>query len=61
MQNCRRKAPDKIVSTDGWAHGRPDGQQWRFQYTPLHFVLGGIKKKKKKLTARGPASTMSPG
>ena len=23
--------------------GRTDRQPWRFQYTPLHFVLGGIK------------------
>ena len=22
MQNCRRKAPDKIVSTEGWTDGQ---------------------------------------
>ena len=23
-------------------NGQTDGQPWRFQYTPLHFVVGGI-------------------
>ena len=34
-----RVAPDKIVSLDR----HTDGQPWRFQYTPLHFVVGWYK------------------
>ena len=36
MQNCRRKASDKVVSTDRWT----DGQPWRFQYTPSTSLWG---------------------
>ena len=46
-QNCRRKAPDKIVSTDRWTDTETDNETdrrpWRFKYTPLHFVVGGIE------------------
>ena len=42
MINCKRKAPDKIVSTDGQTDGRTDRQPWRFQYTPFYFVVGDI-------------------
>ena len=34
MQNCSRKAPDKIVSTDRRTDRQMDRQPWRFQYTP---------------------------
>ena len=29
--------------TDRQTDGRTDRQPWRFQYTPLHFVVGSIK------------------
>ena len=40
MQNCRRKAADKIVSTDRRTDGQNDGQPWRFQYTPSPLHCG---------------------
>ena len=42
MQNCRLNAPDKIVSMDRRMDGQMGGQPWQFQYTPFHFVVGGI-------------------
>ena len=42
MQNCRRKAADKIVSTDRRMARQLDRQPWRFQYTPLPLRCGGI-------------------
>ena len=42
MQNCRRKAPDKIVYTDRQTEGQT---AMAIPVYPLHFIVGGIMTK----------------